>query len=253
MKVSRVAVLALAVGQVISPVVSQVVGADGFTVADRVGEPPIVPVGWAFSIWGLIEVLSVAYAVWALRQPDDALLDALSKPLIGVFAGFSVWIVAAAVEPVWTTVAVFLVMLACLLWALRIALAHREEIAGWSRLGRVLLWGTLGVYTGWSSIAVWVNLTTALAASGAPITGTAGVVGQVAILAGATATGVAILRWTRGLLPYAAAVVWAFTGAAIGAGAAGEPVLAMVAGAGLAVVVLATARLARHRLPDIAR
>ncbi|MBC8091531.1 MAG: hypothetical protein H7Y15_06245, partial [Pseudonocardia sp.] len=198
MNVSRVAVLVLAVLQVVSPLVSQVVGADGFTVADRVGEPPIVPVGWAFSIWGLIELLSVAYAVWALRRPADALLDELAKPLIVVFAGFSLWIVAASVEPVWTTVVVFLAMFAGLLWALRIALAHRAEIAGWSRPGRALLWGTLGVYTGWTSIAVWVNLTTALSASGAPITGPVGVLGQAAVLAGATATAVAILRWTGG-------------------------------------------------------
>jgi len=43
-------------------------------------------------------------------------------------------------------------------------------------------------------VAIWLNLTTALAFSGAPVTRTAGVVGQLAVLAGATATAVLDVR-----------------------------------------------------------
>jgi hypothetical protein len=94
-------------------------------------------------------------------------------------------------------------------------------------------------HLGWSSIAVWINLTTGLAGSGAPVTGTAGLAGQLAILAGATATAVVILRWTGGLLPLAAAVAWAFVGVATGAARAGAPVLASAAVVGLAAVLAA--------------
>jgi len=62
-------------------------------------------------------------------------------------------------------------------------------------------------------VAIWLNLTTALAFSGAPVSGTAGVVGQLAVLAGAV----------------------------LGASGAGEPVLAAAAGAGLLVVLATTA------------
>jgi len=45
-------------------------------------------------------------------------------------------------------------------------------------------------------MAPWVNLTTTLADSGAPVSGPAGVLGQLAVLAGATIAACAITRWT---------------------------------------------------------
>ncbi|ANZ39664.1 hypothetical protein BBK82_30095 [Lentzea guizhouensis] len=93
---------------------------------------------------------------------------------------------------------------------MRIALAHRAEIAGWSQGPQVLLWAVLGTYTGWSSVAVWVNLTTALTGSGAPIDGPAGVAGQAAVFAGATAIAVVLVSvavataWFRMRRPAAA-------------------------------------------------
>lgn len=235
--VRRGLLVALALGQLAAPFVIDAAGGGAFTTADRSGEPPIVPAGYAFSIWGLIEAFSLAYAVWAFsdRRPDPALRDQLAVPLLVTFAGFSAWLVAAELEPTWATLVVFLVMLASLLRALDVALDHRAAIARWSRAGRVLLWGTLGLYTGWSSIAIWINLTTALTGSGLPLTGTAAVVGQLGILAGATATAVLILRWTRGLVPYALAVGWAFVGAILGAAGAGQPILAGASVVGLAV------------------
>lgn len=240
-RLRRAALVVLAVGQVVSGLASSVLG-NSFTTPDRAGEPPIVPAGWAFSIWGLVEILSLGWALWAVHTREDGgeLRDRLAVPLIVVFAGFSVWLAAAEIEPIWTTLAVFVVMIVGLLRALAIALEGQDEIARWSPLGRGLLWGLLGVYTGWSSIAIWINLTTAFAGSGAPVTGPVGVLAQLAVLAGAVATAVAILRRTHGLLPYAAAVAWAFVGAAVGAAGAGEPVLAAAAGVGLVAVVAAT-------------
>lgn len=208
--------------------------------ADRSGEPPIVPAGYAFAIWGLVVVLAAGYAVWALATYRPGVRDRLAGPLAVVFAGFSAWLAAVAVEPVWTPLVIFVVMVAALLRALAVAMAGRAEIDGWSRSGRGLLWGTLGVYTGWSSIAVWVNLTTALAGSGAPVEGPVGVAAQLAVLAGAVGTAVVVVRWTRGLLPYSAAVLWALVGAALGAWGAGEPLLAAAAAAGVLVVATLT-------------
>ncbi|WP_439658484.1 hypothetical protein ACSHWB_39825 [Lentzea sp. HUAS TT2] len=239
----RVVLVLLALGQVVSPLVVSALGGGEFRTSDRAGEPPIVPAGYAFSIWGLVEALCLAYAVWALftRTPGRDVRDRLAKPLSVVFAGFTVWLVAAEVEPVWSTVAVFVVMVIGLLAALRIALGHRAEIARWQRAPRVLLWSTLGVYTGWSSVAIWVNLTTALTESGAPIDGTAGVAGQVAILAGATATAVVLLWRTAGLVSYGMAVAWALVAVVIATAQAQQPVLAVIAAVALVCVGAATA------------
>ncbi len=227
--------MVLALAQLVSPVLFPLTGSTALA-ADTAGSPPIVPAGYAFAIWGLVVVLAAGYAVWALATHRPGVRDRLAVPLAIVFAGFSAWLAAVAVEPVTTPLVIFAVMVAALLRALSVALAGRAEIDRWSPLGRGLLWGTLGVYTGWSSIAVWVNLTTALAGSGAPVSGPVGVAAQLAVLAGAVATAAVIVRWTRGLLPYSAAVLWALLGAALGAAGAGEPVLAAAAGAGVVVI-----------------
>jgi hypothetical protein len=145
---------------------------------------------------------SIGYAIWADsdRRPDAELRARLTLPLLVTCVGFSVWLAAAELEPNWTTLVIFLIMLAALLRALMYAMDQRQAIRAWSPLAGVLLWGTLGLYTGWSSVAVWLNLTTALIGSGAPITTLAAILGQAAILAGAVGTAVAITWFTRGLL-----------------------------------------------------
>ena len=236
-----------AIGQAVSSVLVSTFGG-AFTTADRTGEPLIVPPGWTFTIWSVIIALSIGYAVWAdsERRPDPELRDRLTAPLLVTCVGFSVWLTAAELEPNWTTLVIFVVMLGALLRALAYAREQRVAIRAWSPLARVLLWGTLGLYTGWSSVAVWLNLTTALVGSGAPITTTAAVAGQAAILAGAVGTAIVISWFTRGLLPYVATVTWALAGVITSTVQEGYPVLAGTAGVGLALV-LTTAVLARRQ------
>lgn len=239
--------VALAVAQIVSGGLVGVFADSPIMQADRPGEPAITPQGYTFAIWGIIEMVSLGLALWLVwfRGRADAagvrVVDALTRALLVVFGGFTVWLVASVVEPAWATLAVFGVMGVALVAGLRVAVAARPAIATWSALGRFLVWTTLGLYAGWSTVAIWLNLTTALAFSGAPVSGTVGVLGQLAVLAGATATAIVVLRRTGGLLPYAAAVVWALVGAALGASGAGEPVLAVAAGVGLVVVVATTA------------
>ena len=95
-----------------------------------------------------------------------------------------------------------------------------------------------------------VSLTTAVTASGAPLTGPVGIGGQLAVLMGATASSVLLVRWTQAQPAYVAAVVWAYVGAVIGAAGAGEPLLAVAAEAGLAIVLAVVAlALRRSRAP----
>ena len=240
----------LAVGQVVAPVLFYASGSDALD-SGRPGEAPIVPAGYAFSIWGLIVVLALGYAVWQLRpeQREQRLLDDLAWPLAGVFAGFSIWLVFAAVPTPaaqWATVVVFVAMLGGLLRALQVVLERSELLRRGSRTGRWLTLGTVGTYTGWTAAAVWVNLTTAASGSGAPVSGPAGTAAQLAVLAGATATVNAIAWWTRGLAPFAAAAAWAFVGVAIGATQQGQGVLATAAVAGTVILTAVTAARTRR-------
>jgi hypothetical protein len=243
--------LVLALAQIAAPLVPAIRD-NSFTQADRAGEPPIVPAGYAFAIWGLIEALALAWAVWSVARPTP-LSERIALPLSVTFAGFTLWLLAVTfVDPNWLPLAIFLVMLAGLLVAMRTVLGAQDEIAAWSPARRNLLWGLLGIYTGWASIANWVNMTTAVAGTGGPITGTVAVVAQLAVLGGAAATALAILRWTGGLLPYAGTAVWAFTAVVVGASGAGEPVLAGAAAVAVVLVVALTAALRlrqRRRTP----
>jgi hypothetical protein len=236
-----------AVGQAVSSFLVSAFGG-AFTTADRSGEPLIVPPGGTFTIWSVIIALSVGYAIWAEsdRRPDLALRNRLTRPLLVSCVGFSVWLVAAELEPNWSTLVVFLIMLAGLLRALAYAQEQRTAIRTWNPLARVLLWGTLGLYTGWSSVAVWLNLTTALVGSGAPITTPTAIVGQIAILTGAVGTAVAITWYTRGLLPYVATVAWALGGVIVSTVEEGYEVLTAAAGLGLAIVLTTTVIARRH-------
>lgn len=239
-----------AVGQAASSALVSAFGG-AFITEDRAGEPLIVPPGGAFTIWTAIIVLSIGYAIWADsdRRPDPDLRDRLTRPLLVTCLGFSLWLVAAEVEPTWTTVVVFAVMLAGLLRALAYAVPRRADIRAWSPLGRVLLWGTLGLYTGWSSAAIWVNLTTALVGSGAPVDTPAAIAGQVAILAGAVGTAIAITWFTRGLLPYVGTIAWALGGVMISTAQEGYPLLTAVAGVGLGIVLIAAVAARRRTRP----
>ena len=76
-----------------------------------------------------------------------------------------------------------------------------------------------------------------MAGSGAPLTGTAGTLGQLAILLGATATAAVLVCYTDGLTSYAVAAGWGLGGAALGAYAAGGLLLAAAGAAGLTVVL----------------
>ena len=73
----------------------------------------------------------------------------------------------------------------------------------------------------------------------------AAILGQTAILAGAVGTAAAITWYTRGLLPYVAAVGWALLGVIVTTAEEGHPQLALAAGLGLSAV-LATTVLARR-------
>jgi len=240
-----------AVGQAVSSTLASFFG-NTFTIPDRPDEPPIVPPGGSFVIWGAIVALSIGYAIWAEsdRRPDPELRDQLTRPLLIVCIGFSLWLAAAELEPNWTTLVIFLLMFVALLRATAYAIRRRAAIQAWGRFPRALLWGTLGLYLGWTSVAVWLNLTTGLVGSGAPTTSPVAILGQAAILAGATGTAMIITWYTRALLPYVAAVAWALAGVIISTIQEGYPALAITAAVGLALV-LTTAVLARRRLRSV--
>jgi hypothetical protein len=210
-------------------------------------DPPVVPAGYAFAIWGVIVLGCLAAAAYGLprRRAGSALFRAAQVRLSVVQLLFVAWLLAARSSAVWLTVPIFAAMLVLLVTVL----IRIRDVDSTDRAGRVLLGTAVGLYAGWTSAAVWVNTATVLAAAGVTTTGTAGLAWQGLALAGAAATvavvGRALARRTdrraagAPLVAYLGAGAWAFVGVAVGATGSTQPALALVAAGGLAAVAAA--------------
>ena len=188
-------------------------------------DPPIIPAGYAFSIWGPIYAGSLAYAIYQALPAQRArpLLRRLGFPTALAFGATTAWLlVAQRPERVWGTVALILVITGGLAAAFRELVRHRRAGgAPFARGERYLVVAPLSVFLGWCSVATFANAFSALRATG--LTAPGGAEPALAALAIAAAAGGA--AWatvaSRGNAWYALTVVWALT--AIVAANAGRP------------------------------
>ena len=136
-----------------SPLVVNAVFGD-FLQSGATNEALITPAGYAFSVWGLITLLSAVTALAVLRfglgssWESSVLIDAAV-----VFAGFSLWLVVASQDWLWVSVAVFAVMNGALFHILRLLIDRSGDLSCPPWL-TTLATVTFGLYLGWSSVAV---------------------------------------------------------------------------------------------------
>ncbi|MGX5358118.1 hypothetical protein [Kocuria sp. KH4] len=226
----RWVLLVTAVTQAVSPALSGFTGGSG-------SDPVVVPPGPFFAIWGVIVIGCVASALWGLprRRATTAPYARIQWPVSLAQIGFTAWLLAAVSSPAWS-VPVFLLMLACLGTALRsLVSAAAEPPTRW------LLGTSLGLYTGWSAAAVWVNIATVL-----PEDARADTVWLGLLLLGAVISLVVGVVLFRAHPAFLAAGAWALLGVVISTATAGALLLSVVAGGGLAVLAVA-AVLVRRR------
>lgn len=233
----------LALTQLAAPLIANAL-AGNFLESGATNEALITPAGYAFSLWGLITVLSAATALAILRfglgawWETSALIDASV-----VFVGFSVWLMVAAQDWLWVSVAVFAVMVSALIHIMRLLVRRRHDLNCPSWLA-VLATVTFGLYLGWSSIAVFANIAAALIDSGV----SASAVGwQFVVLAAASVCALALTTMLRGTPGYAVGVVWALVAIAIGANERGSALLSTTAVVATALMVVATVAAMRRR------
>ena len=90
-------VLAAAVAQIVAPVVT----INGPGASPGSGSGPdllITPVGWAFSIWGVIYTLAIVQAVSTMVKRDRRVPLRLQVDQIGLYLGGTLWILMAALD-----------------------------------------------------------------------------------------------------------------------------------------------------------
>jgi hypothetical protein len=181
-----------------------------------------------------------AAAVWGLPQSraSRAPYRHVQLPVSAVQLLLIVWLVLARTLPP-LTVAVFAAMLALLAYSLKMVVSSPA-----CRITRVLLAGSLGLYTGWAAGAVWLNLVTVL-----PPEARDDHALLAAALLAAAVTCVAGALFFDGTAGFLIGACWACAGICLSAAMTGAVGLTVVAAAGL----LATAAgvLARRHLPSL--
>lgn len=227
------AVLAGAVLQVVAPVV-QSLGLGSSPGEGAGADLLITPVGWAFSIWGVIYTLALAQAVAVLVRGADSVPRALQVAQVVLYLGGAVWIVCAAVDSSVATAAALLVMAVAGVAGALVA-ARSALPAGWFG---ALTRAAAGLYGGWVTAALFLNLSTAAVAL--DLADVAELGWQLGALAVAAATLVVVTLATRGLVAYAVAGGWALVGIAVTGSADGTTAVVVTALVALAVLAGAT-------------
>lgn len=214
----RYAVLVLAVGQPVSSLLFDLLSDEMMESGPEFS--PLIPPGPWFAIWGLIIVASIAWAIAQVRpstiRPATSIRDRLAAPLAVVFAGFALWLATAAFgqdNPL--GLVVFVVYLVAFVVAWRRVVAARDEIASWNVVERGLLYLTMGVYSGWVSMAFFVQIGTVVQGAGAPYDTEWGITWQAFVLAAAAGLAVLFAVVSRGSIVYALTVTYALIGVGI--------------------------------------
>lgn len=120
---------------------------------------PITPAGYAFSIWGLIFLGLLIYAVWQLLpgQQSNPLPDAVAKPLTLANLATGLWVVLFSFELIIPSVAA----MAVILMALMLVYGHARPLV---LAKEAPFWVSMpfAVYLGWISVAAAINFTIGL-------------------------------------------------------------------------------------------
>jgi hypothetical protein len=217
-----------------------------------VGKPLIEPAGYAFIVWSLIYLGTMAYAVYQALpgQGEVALFRRIGWATASSFLAVVAWLVAARLGWIWLTVA-------CIVWMLAsLSVAFRELVRSADRLTfarRLLVVFPFSVFFGWVSVATFANTAAALKAAGLLDVGLSEEAWTVLMIAAAGAIGSVVTYRSGGNVGYGLTLVWALVAILVADQGRGAPTLVTPAAAGMAGAVcaaLVTGRLGvGRRLP----
>jgi hypothetical protein len=196
-----------------------------------------VPAAYVFSIWGLIYLGLIAFAVYQVlpAQRDNPRLQRISYGFIVSCLANAAWIFLWHYERFPLTLVAMLVLLVSLIFIyLRLGIG-REEV---STLEKVCVAVPFSIYLGWVTVATIANMTSLLDYVGWGGWGIGPQVWTVIMLIAATGITAAV-GFTRGDIAYMMVIVWAFIGIAVKH--AGTPTVAISAWVMTAVVVVVIA------------
>jgi hypothetical protein len=163
------------------------------------------PAGYAFSVWGLIYLSLVAYAVYQLRpaRRDKRIHDRLAPPLLATSLLSMLWLVLFNAEWLLGSVLVILGMLGT---ALLLLVRSREWVL--SRRGEGWLSVPFSLYAGWLTVATIANASVYLSSLGWRGTPLNPTLWTLVLLTAAVAIAIGV-SWRLRDAAFAAVVAWA--------------------------------------------
>ncbi len=184
----------------------------GSPLGQEASEHVVTPAGYGFSIWSLIYLGVVTYAlVQALpSRRTDPLFRGIGWWTASAFLSVSVWLVLARFNLVWATVACILWMLASLAPVLWQVSRARVNASDW-----LFVVMPLSVFAGWVTVATFANTAAGLKVSGWENVAISEAAWAAVFVLLATIIGVAVILRTNGNIPFAATLVWAFVAIAV--------------------------------------
>lgn len=170
----------------------------------------LVAAGYAFSIWGLIFLWDVAFAVWQLRArtPGAAGRDNASLGRVRAFAaaGFALtalWMPVFSMQVFWLALLIIWAALGCLVACALVLSRDGAALPG----QRWLAWAPLSLHAGWLSLAAFLNTAQVIVAYELLPTGDM-LPWSLALLAAAAILLLVLNARMRGNVAYAAAALW---------------------------------------------
>jgi hypothetical protein len=211
--------------------------AGGALAADATLIAPATP---AFSVWSVIYLGLIVYAVWQLLPGQSS---AERHRRLGYWIAASLvlnafWILSIQYDLLPLSVPIIVVLLAVLVQAFLQAIAYPPT----SVADGIITDATIGLYLGWVCVATAANVTALLVASGFTGWGLPPELWSVVVVAVAAAVGVVLALVSRGRISPALTLAWGLTWVAVGR-LTGEPaslITGVAASVAVAIVLIVT-------------
>lgn len=200
-------------------------------------DPPITPPPIFFSIWGVITTGCLAAALWGFpaRRATVAPYRHVQLPLSFTQVLFFCWLAAATLQGQRFrifTLPIFIGMLAGV--SVSLAAVQRTLVTEDDAASHRLLSDVLGLYAGWSTPAIWLNLGALLPV--AWLQGANGTALQTGLVGAAAVSVVGGSYLSHANVGFVLASGWALTGVLISSVKEGLVPTAVTAGTGVAVL-----------------
>jgi len=167
---------------------------------------PVVPIGWAFAIWGLIFLMCFGFAIWHALPTNlnDPFLRKLGWFGAAIFAINIAWELYVPKRDIdWGSVA--LIVLSYVLLLSAVSHIHNDPPTG--VLGFLAVSLPFQLFAGWITAATFVNLSSTLKMSGVNVgTGVSLSLLTMAVLLGG------IVSFVTGMIAYGMVIAWALFG-----------------------------------------